>query len=375
MTQAHRRAFVRMLAMGTALVVSPMAVRHAAAQSAVIEDLIAAELDELPPPPAFVRLVRITVQPGASVPTHSHPGPEFALLESGTLAVSGAGELAVVRAKGGAERAAADTSLVLSVGDRIAFPAGVAFTFANPGNDPASLLTLIVLPAGAGRPAGAEVMATPTTGDAGVWSKPLGDAVAPGWPAAPIALAVERVTIPAGEPLPAVPGPVLLSVERGNLAFALRSGDYEVSRAGGAPRSRSGSGTTERIGPGDAVFFPGGVNALPRSAQDDEVVLIRVTFTGAGNATPVPVAPATPTAVPPSGLYGPGDRSVVTEDGVRLRTEPSTTANIVAELAAGSVLVVTGSPVAGSDGAWYPVTNEAGDASGFVSEAFLAPED
>jgi hypothetical protein len=122
------------------------------------------------------------------------------------------------------------------------------------------------------------------------------------------------------------------------------------------------------------VFFPGGVNALPRSARDGEVVLLRVTISGASVATPAAPARATPTAAPPAAAFGPGDRVSVTEDGVRLRMEPSTDADVVAELAAGSVLVVTGTPIAGGDGAWYPVTDEAGDASGFVSEAFLAPE-
>ncbi len=372
MTQAHRRAFILMLATAAAFAAGPTLVRRAAAQETTAEPLIVAELGELPPPPAFVRLVRITLQPGASVPTHSHPGPEFAHVESGTLSVSGAGDLAVVRAGGGAEQAPANTPLVLSPGDRVAFPAGVAFAFANAGDEPAVLLTLVILPAGPERPAGAEVLATPETGDVGVRSRPLGDAVAPGWPAAPISLVVERLAIPAGEPLPAARGPVMLSIERGSLAFALRGGEYEISRNGGAPRPRSGSGTIERLETGDAVFFPGGVNALPRSAQDGDVVLLRVAFGASSPATPVP---ADPGATPQSAGFGPGDRVILTEGGVRLRTEPSIEANVVAELPAGTVLEVTGPPVASGDDAWYPVTNEAADASGFVSEAFLAPED
>lgn len=371
MAHVHRRALVRMLAAGAVLAVSSAAVRRAGAQAVTVEPLIVAQVAELPPPPAFIRLVRMTLQPDASVPTHSHPGPEFALLESGSLSVSAAGELAVVRAGGGAEWAPAGSALVLAAGDRVAFPAGVAFAFSNLGEEPAELLTLVVLPAGPGRPAGAEVLATPATGDEGVRSLPLGDAVAPGWPAPPIALTVERVTVPASEALPATPDPVMLAVERGELAFALRSGEYEVSRSGGAPRPRSGVGTSEQIGPGDAVFFPGGVNALPRSALDGDLVVLRVSFAGAAVGTPVPEAAATPAAGSPA-AFGAGDRVVVAEDGVRLRTEPSTESGVVAELAAGSVLVVTGLPVAGSDGSWYPVTDEAGDASGFVSEAFLA---
>ncbi len=107
------------------------------------------------------------------------------------------------------------------------------------------------------------------------------------------------------------------------------------------------------------------------------MVLLRVTFAGSDVGTPRPVLPATPTAPPASdqAALNPGDWVAITEDGVRLRTEPSTDADVVAEFAAGAVLVVTGTPVAGSGGAWFPVTDETGDASGFVSEAFLAPED
>ena len=34
------------------------------------------EAKALPAPPAFMRLVRITLEPGATSPEHTHPGPE-----------------------------------------------------------------------------------------------------------------------------------------------------------------------------------------------------------------------------------------------------------------------------------------------------------
>jgi hypothetical protein len=62
---------------------------------------------------------------------------------------------------------------------------------------------------------------------------------------------------------------------------------------------------------------------------------------------------------------------VTTDDGVRMRAEPSTTAEIVAELPAGTELKVTG-PAGEADGfSWYPVENpETGD-SGYVAADFV----
>src|SRR5680860_832998 len=52
---------------------------------ATISELFSYELAEFPTAPVSVRLLRITLQPGASSPMHTHPGPEFDLVESGTL--------------------------------------------------------------------------------------------------------------------------------------------------------------------------------------------------------------------------------------------------------------------------------------------------
>ena len=55
------------------------------------------EAGEYPVAPAFVRLLRITLEPGSSSPLHTHPGPEIALIERGTVTVEvgGPAELAV----------------------------------------------------------------------------------------------------------------------------------------------------------------------------------------------------------------------------------------------------------------------------------------
>jgi uncharacterized cupin superfamily protein len=339
-----------------------------------IDVLIEATLSELPPPPAFLRLVRISLQPGAAVPTHRHPGPEFALVESGAVTVVADDELAIARAVGGEERGPSGSTVVLAAGDRVGFPAGVAFSLANAGDGLARLLTLVVLPVGPDRPAGAEVLATPETGDQGVRSQPLGDAVAPGWPAAPVALTVQRETLSAGVAVPAAGGPVMLAVERGFLSFALQTGEYEVSVAGGSPRPRSAVGVAERLEPGDAVFFPGGVNGLPRAADEGELVLLRVAVVSATQPEreATPAASASPA---PLGRLGLGDRVLINEDGVRLRAAPSLAADVVDETPTGTAFVITGAPVAGNGLVWYPVASDDGDESGFIAEAFLDPDD
>src|SRR5262245_34716263 len=61
--------------------------------------LIDATLDagQYPVAPAFVRLLRMTLEPGASSPLHTHPGPEIAVVERGTVTVQvgGPAELAL----------------------------------------------------------------------------------------------------------------------------------------------------------------------------------------------------------------------------------------------------------------------------------------
>jgi hypothetical protein len=63
----------------------------------------------------------------------------------------------------------------------------------------------------------------------------------------------------------------------------------------------------------------------------------------------------------------------VTEPVVNLRSDPSTSGSVVAELKQGDVLTVTGPAVSGGDYQWYPVTVDATGQAGYVATNFVAP--
>jgi hypothetical protein len=71
---------------------------EAAAESQV---LFTAVVEELPAPPAIVRLVRAVVGPGGELPEQTNEGPAFLLLERGALSLQVEGEAIVSRAERG----------------------------------------------------------------------------------------------------------------------------------------------------------------------------------------------------------------------------------------------------------------------------------
>lgn len=82
-------------------------------------------------------------------------------------------------------------------------------------------------------------------------------------------------------------------------------------------------------------------------------------------------AAAASAPTPTSGPITTGTTVVTTDDGVRLRAEPSTTAEIVAELPAGTELTVTG-PAGEAEGiSWYPVEDPKSGDSGYIAADFV----
>jgi hypothetical protein len=73
------------------------------------------------------------------------------------------------------------------------------------------------------------------------------------------------------------------------------------------------------------------------------------------------------------GTFEVGDLVAVTDDNVRLRSEPTTNSEIVEEMSIGDQLRITGSPEDGDGFTWWPVEDEANGLSGWMAEDFLEP--
>lgn len=85
---------------------------------------------------------------------------------------------------------------------------------------------------------------------------------------------------------------------------------------------------------------------------------------GGGGATSAP---------PPDTTLAAGAKVTVTEAVVNLRSEPSTSGEVIVELHQGDALTVTGPAVAGGDYEWYPVTVDATGKTGYIAANFVAP--
>ncbi len=371
------------------------------------ESLLAATLQELPRAPSFIRMVRIVLQPGASVPVHTHPGPEFGVIEAGTLTVETRGQ-AVIAQRGPdgkplpARVTPIDKTFPMVSGDQIVYPQSVPFGFINNGRDVVQLLAAVILPAGSQRPPGAQwVDGTPgPNAFQGVTSKILGDAIANGWPTGTLSVTIDRLALAPGEAIPARGGPVMLSIERGAFAFQLSAGPSpQISRGGVLADQNATPGAAYLLNPDDSVFFPGGMAQVPRQQSDGVLVLLRMSVTGTRTAaaatpaataaagttpstattavpqpaeTPAPTAPSTQTPAADQPRFAAGSTATVSENGVRLRDAPTTEGGVVAELEQGRELTITGAPVEGDGITWYPVQATDDPAvAGFVTDEFL----
>jgi hypothetical protein len=425
---------VTLLLLGLAIGLSPSS--HAAnLQSAPTGGSvqIQAELPEggLPVAPAFVLLRRITLDPGGSMPSHSHPGLAMYRVESGTLAVTVSGKALLLRATSGnatpiaATAAPLDKEFRMRRGDTLVTWAQTPKTYRNPSDKQATkVLAAFLLPAGHQHPPTISYLNGASSRDIkGVTPEFLGDAVATTLPTGPSVVTVDRLKLAPGEPIPAFAGPVMLSVVSGAFDFSAVSGELQISRsADQSVVTNPAAGTTFSLGKDDAAFFPTGMEETARPAQGDVLQLLRLTVAATGpSATPVaaaapgvievtapqtsaspeasasPAEPAatetaatqapsptkttaaqptaakaTPTPTKQAGKFKQGDVVSVTEDGVNLRSSPSTDADVVTALSAGQQLTISGPSKQGNGHTWWPVTLvDDPSVSGYVAEDFI----
>ncbi len=373
------------------------------------EILFSVELNEgqYPIAPSFVRLLRITMQPEASSPLHTHPGPEIALVEQGvvTIQVNGTAELSAAPAEGTPAATASapnNSEFELEAGEVITYFPQTPMTFRNATDDPLSLLTAVLLPAGNQHPPGVSYLDGQPAADAfdGVAPAILGDGVATILPRTGMTLTVERLRIGGGEPIPAFNEPVLLSLESGVFDFTVISGKVQVSRtATPGPQPDSAPETVVSLAKADAIFFPLGMKEVDRSAIDGDLVLLRMTLTdptldepaapaetGVGEiqvlATELIETPSSPAAGSPEAEGSPeadgetgyreGALVEANSDGVNVRAGAGTDFEIVTQVFIGDQLRITGDSEEAGDFVWWPVELVADTTvTGYIAQDFI----
>ena len=150
----------RMLALGAAVVVLSLAVGGArlaglAAQDASpevppITDTVLGQGMPADAPGMVLQFERITIEPGAAIPTHVHPGAYVIYVESGDFGFTVIKGEAQITYAGSTtpETIAAGTEVVAHPGDMIFENAGVVHSARNAGTTQVSVLTSALLIAG-----------------------------------------------------------------------------------------------------------------------------------------------------------------------------------------------------------------------------------
>jgi quercetin dioxygenase-like cupin family protein len=385
--------------------------------------LIDATLDagDYPVAPAFVRLLRITLEPEASSPLHTHPGPEIVVVERGTLTVQvgGAAQLAMAGDQPDAgtpvagELAPVDSEFEMTAGDQLVYLPQTSMTFRNAGSEPVSLLTVVLLPAGHQHPPGVTYINGQPDSEAfaGVTPQILGDGVASSMPANGIRVIVDELDIEEGAAIPAASNQTLLSLQQGGLDFTVIGGKVQVSRgATPGPQPDSPPGDETNLAVNDALYVPLGMKEAPRPETDGPISFLRLTIepaspeneptpSGEGvgeiqvtgtEVTPEPEnetpaaggSPAAPTSTPdteaspaatatPSGPQE-GDSVSINSDGVNMRACGSTDCEIVTQVFFGQTVTILGPSEDDGTYVWWPVSlDEDPSITGYVAQDFL----
>ncbi len=367
---------------------------------ATVTTLMERAISPLPTSPLTVRLLRITLEPGAAVPLHTHPGPEFDYVESGTLTVEVDGEAPIVRASGEEEDAPQGEAVALAAGDWISFPVDAGMAFSNQGDEPVAMLSAVLLPVGPDVASGIEYTNDePTAEDfAGVSFTVLGDGLIESVPEGDGTLTVQQIEVPAGSPLPGDDNPVLISRIDGNMSFSVDGGSVQVTRTSDPGlRPDAVPGEEFSLATGDGAFFPQGLEDAARDGETEPLTAYRLILDPAEETTNEPAtitilapdeidAAATPAATPqaettddgtgagqPAEAITEGATVETIDENVRVRDEPTTGGEILRALPAGTLLTVIGSPEEADDFVWYPVevADDEEGLTGWVAQDFI----
>lgn len=373
---------------------SPQASPEAASEQIPpdVQPLFVEDFESLPAAPLTIRLLRITLEPGASVPEHTHPGPEFGLIEEGTLSVTPTGDASVSRADGGSAETVSEAT-ELNAGDWIVYPAEVGMAFSNETDSNVVILSAVILPVGEGAPESITYPDDSVTSDdyAGVSFIVLGDGLLQELPAGSATVAVNLVTLPAGADMPASDSPLLVSRIDGNLSFTVDSGAVQVTRSASPElRPAAAPGSNFTLETGDAAFFPAGMNAASRAGETGEVSyytlsivpgdgidaeLASIAFTAPTAPEETPAADATPsdgTSGDTSEGLAAGTVVTALDDNVNIRESASIEADVVEQVAAGVELTIISGPEEADDFTWYEVEIISSGVTGWVAENFIS---
>lgn len=354
----------------------------------VVTSLLQYQLEEFPTAPVSIRLLRITLQPGASSPLHTHPGPEFDLVESGTLTVRAEGEAIVNR--GGTPEPVPAEGTTVNPSEFVVFPPGTGMNLVNESDQELVLLSAVFHPVNEDVPSTSYPDGEPAA-DAfdGVSFVVLGDGIVQEFPAGPASIAIDNIVVPAGTDLPETTGAALYSKVDGNFSFSVASGNVQVSRSA-SPGLRPNAAPEQEftLETSDAAFFPDGNATAGRTGETADLTLLRLTaqpstplatepaaiaFTSAA-AGAEPASDGTTAGTGQSTELAIGATVSTNTDGVNIREEPSIDADAIDQLDNDVELLITDGPEEADDFTWFfvEVVGSDGPIEGWVAQDFIS---
>jgi len=359
-------------ALGVSLVLTPIAFAQEATpagtpdaspvaetSAATVSEIYQVDVDEFPAVPVSVRLLRMTLAPGASSPMHTHPGHEIDLVESGTLTVNSGGDAVVIR-----DGEATTATLVeepIGAGELVHFPPDVGMNLVNASDEDVVLLSAVFHPVNEDLTSTVYTDGTPEANAFdGVSYVVLGDGIIQDFAEGPATIHLESIEAESGASLPGDSGAALYSLVEGDFAFAVSDGDVQVSRtASPSLRPNAAVGQEFTLDPGDAAFFPSGVVDNDRANQGGSVSILRLSAESAAGAAGDPAAITMlesaveePVA---AGEFAIDAIATVNTDSVNMRAEPTTSAEVVDQLSVDTEVRIIGGPEDADDFTWWQV--------------------